>query len=90
VLSVACSVPAPNRPPSVGLVHFENSGAPAAQTAFLTGLAQLHNFEYDDAARWFHMAQQRDPTFALAYWGEAMTYNEPVWMQQDHTRPGWG
>ncbi len=51
--------------------------------AFLTGLAQLHNFEYGDAAQWFRKAEDADPSFALAYWGEAMTYNHPVWMQQD-------
>ncbi|HTK29293.1 MAG TPA: hypothetical protein VL309_07070 [Vicinamibacterales bacterium] len=69
--------------PGVGDVVFPNSGAPAAQQAFLTGLAELHNFEYADAARWFRKAQDADPRFALAYWGEAMTFNHPVWMEQD-------
>jgi tetratricopeptide (TPR) repeat protein len=64
-------------------VSFANSGAPAAQQAFLTGLAQLHNFEYEDAARWFRQAEQADARFALAYWGEAMTFNHPVWMEQN-------
>jgi tetratricopeptide (TPR) repeat protein len=70
-------------PRQVGDVSFANSGAPAAQSAFLYGLAQLHNFEYDDAARAFEEAQQSDPDFAMAYWGEAMTKNHPVWMEQD-------
>jgi tetratricopeptide (TPR) repeat protein len=69
--------------PRVGDVAFENSGAPAAQSAFLFGLAQLHNFEYDEAARAFREAQTIDPAFAMAYWGEAMTKNHPVWMEQD-------
>jgi len=69
--------------PRVGDVSFANSGAPAAQASFLHGLAQLHNFEYDAAARAFREAQQQDPEFALAYWGEAMTKNHPVWMEQD-------
>ncbi|MGE5244134.1 MAG: amidohydrolase family protein [Betaproteobacteria bacterium] len=67
----------------VGDVAFPNSGAAAAQPAFLVGLAQLHNFEYESAAAWFRDAQRLDPGFAMAYWGEAMTYNHPVWMQQD-------
>jgi tetratricopeptide (TPR) repeat protein len=67
----------------VGEVTFANSGAAAAQPAFLHGLAQLHNFEYGDAARAFREAQQQDPGFAMAYWGEAMTKNHPVWMEQD-------
>jgi tetratricopeptide (TPR) repeat protein len=69
--------------PQVGDVSFPNSGARAAQASFLYGLAQLHNFEYDDAARAFREAQQADPQFAMAYWGEAMTKNHPVWMEQD-------
>lgn len=69
--------------PGVGSVAFPNSGAAAAQTPFLTGLAQLHNFEYDNAAELFRQAQKIDPDFAMAYWGEAMTYTHPVWMQQD-------
>ncbi len=68
---------------SVGEVSFANSGAAAAQPTFLRGLAQLHNFEYDSAAELFREAQRIDPGFALAYWGEAMTYNHPVWMEQD-------
>jgi tetratricopeptide (TPR) repeat protein len=68
---------------SVGTVVFANSGSPVAQQVFLTGMAQLHNFEYADAAQWFKKAQDADPSFALAYWGEAMTYNHPVWMEQD-------
>ena len=58
-------------------------GAAAAQHDFLTGLAQLHNFEYGSAAELFRNAQQRDPDFAMAYWGEAMTHNHPIWMEQD-------
>ena len=67
----------------VGDVRFANSGSPAAQERFHYGLAQLHNFEYDDAARAFRAAQQADADFAMAYWGEAMTKNHPVWMEQD-------
>ncbi len=67
----------------VGIVSFPNSGAAAAQEVFLHGLAQLHNFEYDDAAEDFQRAEQIDPGFAMAYWGEAMTKNHPIWMEQD-------
>jgi tetratricopeptide (TPR) repeat protein len=67
----------------LGTITFPNSGAPAAQAAFLRGTALLHSFEYDDANRSFREAQRLDPGFALAYWGEAMTYTHPVWNQQD-------
>jgi hypothetical protein len=71
------------QPATVGSVSFPNSGSSAAQESFLAGLAQLHNFEYAAAADLFRRAQQIDPGFAMAYWGEAMTYNHPVWMEQD-------
>ena len=69
-----------------GRVSFANSGAAAAQPAFLRGLALLHNFEYGDAATAFRDAQQRDPSFAMAYWGEAMTYNHGIWREQDSVK----
>jgi tetratricopeptide (TPR) repeat protein len=71
---------------TVGEVHFANSGSPAAQGPFFQGLAQLHNFEYGAAADLFQQAEQIDPDFAMAYWGEAMTYNHPVWAQQDRDK----
>ena len=66
-----------------GEVSFSNSGADAAQPAFLKGLALLHDFEYAPAAESFREAQKIDPDFVMAYWGEAMTYTHPVWYQQD-------
>ena len=66
-----------------GDVAFANSGAAEAQQSFLHGLALLHDFEYEDAAASFRAAQKIDPSFAMAYWGEAMTYTHPVWFQQD-------
>ena len=83
-LMLACGAGmAASAPSQVGVVNFENSGAKAAQADFLYGLAQLHNFEYASAAEAFRRAQKSDPGFAMAYWGEAMTYNHPVWFQQD-------
>lgn len=68
---------------SAGDVSFANSGAPAAQKDFLHGLAELHDFEYDDAAAAFRRAEETDPGFAMAYWGEAMTFNHPIWEEQN-------
>ncbi len=67
----------------VGQVAFANSGSPAAQQPFLHGLALMHSFEYPTAAADFRKAEALDPNFAMAYWGEAMTFNHPVWNQQD-------
>ena len=80
LLLVAVTTSAQN---DVGEVSFANSGAPAAQESFARGLALLHNFEYPYAAEAFRKAQELDPSFAMAYWGEAITYTHPVWMQQN-------
>jgi tetratricopeptide (TPR) repeat protein len=67
----------------LGRISFPNSGAKAAQPAFVRGVLLLHSFEYEDAAAEFRQAQRLDPSFALAFWGEAMTHNHPVWNEQD-------
>lgn len=72
-----------NTSATVGEVSFANSGPAAAQPDFLYGLAQLHNFEYADAALHFRRAEEIDPAFAMAYWGEAMTKNHGIWHEQD-------
>lgn len=70
---------------NAGEVSFANSGAKAAQTPFLLGLALLHDFEYELAVEEFHKAEAIDPNSAMAYWGEAMTFNHPVWNEQNRT-----
>jgi hypothetical protein len=65
----------------LGKIDFPTSGAAAAQPAFLRGVLLMHSFEYDDAKEAFQEAQKADPGFAMAYWGEAMTYNHAVWQQ---------
>jgi tetratricopeptide (TPR) repeat protein len=68
----------------LGTISFPTSTRSAsAQTAFLRGALLLHLFEYPGAARAFRQAQQLDPDFAMAYWGEAMTYNHGIWNQLD-------
>ncbi|HZF13850.1 MAG TPA: hypothetical protein VFE33_34080 [Thermoanaerobaculia bacterium] len=67
----------------LGTVRFPSSAGPAAQAAFLRGVAALHSFWYDEAAEAFREAERLEPGFALAYWGEAMTANHPIWAEQD-------
>lgn len=69
----------------LGKVSFPNSAGPRVQAPFLRGVALLHSFEYDDAAEAFREAQRRDSSFALAYWGEALTYDHPLWGEHDST-----
>jgi tetratricopeptide (TPR) repeat protein len=67
----------------LGTTHFPNSGAPRAQREFLNGVLLLHSFEYQAARRDFQAAERIDPNFAMAYWGEALTYNQTLWGEQD-------
>jgi len=66
-----------------GQTTFPNSGDETAQAPFLQGVLMLHSFEYEEARAAFQEAQSLDPDFAMAHWGEAMTHNHPVWMEQD-------
>ena len=67
----------------LGRVEFPTSGSPAAQAHFLRGLAALHSFWYEEALDAFRESTKADPDFMMGYWGEAMTYNHPLWSEQD-------
>ena len=76
VIGVSAALPAHSQ--ELGSITFPTSGAPAAQGAFLEGVKNLHSFQFDEAAVAFQRAQTTDPTFAMAYWGEAMSHNHPA------------
>jgi len=65
----------------LGTIDFPTSGSVAAQPLFIKGVLLMHSFEYDDAREAFAEAQKADPGFAMAYWGEAMTFNHAVWQR---------
>jgi tetratricopeptide (TPR) repeat protein len=69
--------------PSLGRISFPTSGSPAAQAPFVRGVLLLHSFEYDDAIEAFRRAQRIDPGFAMACWGEALSYNQPLWYNEN-------
>ncbi len=68
----------------LGKINFTTSANEKAQPLFESGIMQLHSFEYAEARADFQNAKKADPEFALAYWGEAMTYNHPLWGEQDY------
>jgi tetratricopeptide (TPR) repeat protein len=71
------------QPPSSAGITFPTSASADAQAEFLRGVAALHSFEYEAANAAFQRAQQLDPGFAMAYWGEAMTYHQTLWRNED-------
>jgi len=83
LVAVCCVTTTPLASQELGSITFPTSGAPAAQAAFLEGVKSLHSFQFDEAAVAFQRAQKADPAFAMAYWGEAMSHNHPLWAQQD-------
>ncbi len=80
---IACSQ---NQPKAdyLGVVNIEITGDEAALPLFEKGLLLLHSFEYKDAKEAFVEAQTADSTMAMAYWGEAMTYNHSLWNDQKY------
>ena len=71
---------------SLGSLDFPINGNPKAQEAFQKGLLLLHSFEYKDALEAFKEAQNEDAECVMAYWGEAMTYNHPIWQEQEYPK----
>ena len=71
----------------VGSVNFPTSGSPEAQQHFLRGVATLHSFGFKQARTAFQEAQAADPVFAMAYWGESLTYNHPLITEWDLETP---
>ena len=80
---LALFVASPLQSQQLGTISFPTSATGPTQAAFLRGVLFLHSFEYESAAAAFREAQRLTPQFALAYWGEAMTYTHPVWNEQD-------
>ncbi|HEX9206662.1 MAG TPA: hypothetical protein VF851_00370 [Steroidobacteraceae bacterium] len=92
LVALACTAPVlaheKTSPPTtvmgnLGETDFPTSGAAAAQPDFMRGLLLLHSFEFSAARDAFRAAQAKDPGFAMAYWGEALSYNMPIWGEQD-------
>lgn len=71
----------------VGTISFPTSGSPEAQAHFLRGATILHSFGWKQSRTEFRAAQKLDPDFAMAYWGESLTYNHPLIAEWDLETP---
>jgi hypothetical protein len=83
VVALGVSVAPVRADQGLGRISFPTSGSAAAQPAFIRGVLLLHSFEFDDAAEAFREARRIDPGFAMAYWGEALTFTHPLWREQN-------
>jgi tetratricopeptide (TPR) repeat protein len=78
-LALPAALPAPQAPERLGTVSFAVSCAPAVQTAFVRGVALLHDFWYQEAQRQFEDIAKADPSCAMAHWGAAMSLYHQIW-----------
>ncbi len=72
---------------AIGTFDFPTSGSPEAQAHFELGVGYLHSFGFTQAQHEFKLAQEIEPDFAMAYWGETFTYNHPFIGEWDSQSP---
>ncbi len=70
----------------LGEITMEVTAKEEAKQSFHEGMLLLHSFEFEDAEEKFLNAQEIDPEFAMAYWGQAMCQNHPLWREQDFNK----
>ena len=86
LIVTSCSSGKNNPNETLGEIDFKATGKAEAQSAFKKGMLLLHSFEYVDAAEEFRNAINIDKDFTMAYWGEAMTHNHPLWRYQAYEK----
>ena len=85
MVSVGAQAPRKEAVPQnpLGAITFPATGNPKAHAAFIRGVLWLHSFGYEEAIDAFRTAQVIDPIFVMAYWGEAMSFNQPLWFGEE-------
>ena len=79
LVAMLFATPAAAQFTEVGSLDFPTSARSAeAQRHFLRGVAILHSFGWKQAIEQFQAAQAIEADFALAYWGETLSYNHPL------------
>lgn len=77
-VSLLAAQPEAGKPLSLGSIDFPTSGSQPAQREFVAGVLALHSFWYAEARERFRRAQELDPEFGMAFWGEAMSYDNAL------------
>lgn len=85
LLAYSCTSSVEKKPEKLlGSIYFEADGSEKSLPWIKKGMLLLHSFEYEDAREAFLKAQELDSTAVMGYWGEAMTYNHPLWRYQGY------
>src|SRR3954462_9395652 len=66
----------------LGSSSFVATGPAACRSHVLQGVLALHSFMYEDARESFLQAEKAAPC-PIAFWGQAMTYDHPIWGEED-------
>ncbi|HET6628250.1 MAG TPA: tetratricopeptide repeat protein [Woeseiaceae bacterium] len=69
-------------PELLGAVEFQTSCVPEVQEPFARATAMLHSFWYEAARDAYQAVATGDPQCAIAWWGVAMSYWQPLWEPQ--------
>jgi len=64
-------------------VAWSAAAAAGARAALARGIEALHYFEYEEANDAFREAHRLDAGLVMACWGEAMTYHQTLWRNED-------
>ena len=68
---------------TAAIVNAQSPKPRNAEAEYARGVEWLHSFMYEDAIDAFRAAQKIDPSFALAYWGEALSFSQPLWFYEE-------
>lgn len=82
-VSVGSSAPAKPGDASMGQLDLPVTGAPECQRHVREGMLALHSFLYDQAHESFTAALAADADCGMAAWGDAMTFDHPIWHERD-------
>jgi tetratricopeptide (TPR) repeat protein len=55
----------------------------SGRASLARGIAALHSFEYEEANDAFAEARRLEPGLVMASWGEAMSYHQTLWRNED-------
>lgn len=67
---------------ALGAVHFQPACDAEAASRFDRGLALMHHMMYQQARSLFKEVSRQDPDCAMAHWGVAASYLQPLWPER--------